>query len=254
MKISFRSIRYILIVLVFWVPAHAQQTITVAAIDWCPQICHDTKQKGYILDIATEIFDQSGITLNVKIVPWSRAIEMTKSGLAYALLAPAKPEAPSLLYPEHPIGYQQICFFAHRLAAWRYETETDLAGKRIGIAHDVSVPSLESFIERYPYNFHFQPYHENFIEHNVRMVIRGRLDAFLFTRKSLFYTLQKLGFEKDIKEVGCLPQEAIYMAFSPKADKAETVVHLRAIFDKGMVRLQQTGRLGRILASYGLRP
>lgn len=234
--------------------AQAQQVVPVAVIDWCPHICQSTDQKGYVLDIAVEVFRAEGIELKIKFVPWSRAIEMTQSGQTSALLAPAKSEAPMLRYPEYPVGYQQICFFTHQLAAWRFVNERDLVGKRIGIANDVSIPTLENFIMSFPQYFHFQPYHENFVERNVRMVIRGRLDAFLFTKNSLLYTLQKLGFEKDIKEAGCVPKEPIYMAFSPAPEEKAKINDLMRLFDKGMARLQKSGRITEILASYGLDP
>ena len=86
-------------------PAFASsQTLTIAAIDWCPQLCptsdltlQTNKEKpDFIINIVNEIFKDCEFDLKIDYYPWSRAIKLVKEGKVSVLLSPAKAEAPSL--------------------------------------------------------------------------------------------------------------------------------------------------------------
>lgn len=40
-------------------------TITIAAIDWCPQICYQDIRKGYIVDLVEEVFKGTQYQLDI---------------------------------------------------------------------------------------------------------------------------------------------------------------------------------------------
>jgi len=89
-------------------------TIKIAAIDWCPQICLDVDKPGYTVDLIKEVFKDSKYTLVIDVFPWTRAIQLVSNGHYDALLAPAKKEAPNLIFPDIAVGYQQMCFFTDK--------------------------------------------------------------------------------------------------------------------------------------------
>ncbi|NQY95482.1 MAG: hypothetical protein HRT43_15050, partial [Campylobacteraceae bacterium] len=60
------------------------KNISIAAIDWCPQLCPKEHKDGYIIDILEELFKNSPYTLNIKTYPWTRAIAMTRQGQVLA--------------------------------------------------------------------------------------------------------------------------------------------------------------------------
>ena len=56
------------------------ETIKVAAIDWCPQICVDETRPGYTVELIKKIFQDSEYTLEIDLFPWSRAIKYVSEG------------------------------------------------------------------------------------------------------------------------------------------------------------------------------
>ena len=227
------------------------KTIKIAAIDWCPQICIDQKQKGYVVDLVNEIYRDSGYQLDIEYLPWSRAIKYVSSGKADALLSPAKAEAPDLLYPEQAVGAQTMCFYTRADSGWSYQGVDSLKNLQIGIAIDTSIEELNSYVAEHPGQFQFQPYHERFISQNAGKLDKGRIDTFLFTRNSTQYELQQLGIWHNYREAGCVTSAPIYMAFTP-ASCQSSIIEMMTVFDQRMLELTQSSFIEQIMTSYGL--
>ena len=145
---------------------HAE-TIKVAAIDWCPQICIDEDKPGYTVELLNKIFHGSEYTVEIDIFPWTRAIKYVTDGEYDALLAPAKKEAPHLTFPHFPIGYQRMCFFINAKSNWDYKNKESLANMQIGIAKDTSIEELNGYIQKHSEQFQYQPYHERYVVQNA---------------------------------------------------------------------------------------
>ena len=227
------------------------KTIKIAAIDWCPQICIDQKQKGYVVDLVKEIYKDSGYELDIEYLPWSRAIKYVSSGKADALLSPAKAEAPDLLYPQQTVGAQTMCFYTSSNSTWTYQGVESLQDLQIGIAIDTSIEELNSYVEQHPGQFQFQPYHERFISQNAGKLDKGRMDAFLFTRNSTQYELQQAGVWQNYREAGCVSSAPIYMAFTP-ASCQSSINDMMELFDRRMLELTQSSFIHQTMNSYGL--
>ncbi|MBU2970784.1 transporter substrate-binding domain-containing protein [Pseudoalteromonas sp. C2R02] len=98
------------------------EPLTVAAIDWCPQLCPITddtiytndQKPGFIIDIVKSVFKDSDFDLQIVYYPWSRAIKLVKEGKIDVLLSPAKAEAPTLRYPKEKNRNSTYVFFLFR--------------------------------------------------------------------------------------------------------------------------------------------
>lgn len=102
----------------------------ITTIDACPYMCNHPEKKGYIVDILDEIFKRQGLQVEYQNTPWKRGIKLALNGKVDMVLAPTKAEAPSLKYPEQPIGVQHECFVTKKKNQWRYKQSLDLtAGK-----------------------------------------------------------------------------------------------------------------------------
>lgn len=229
-----------------------KEVIHIDAIDWCPQICLDSKQPGYVIELVNKIFEDTQYQLNIRIFPWSRAIRNVSTGKADALLSPAKSEAPNLLYPELSVGYQQMCFFTLHKSNWRYDSISSLKGLQIGIATDTSIEELNNYVEAHPSQFQFQPYHERYIAQNIAKLEKGRIDSFLFTRNSTLFALHQLHKQDYIKVAGCLSKAPIYMAFTPEASKQEKISIIMSVFNSKLAALKKTQYIKELIASYHL--
>ncbi|MFC3094960.1 ABC transporter substrate-binding protein [Alteromonas sediminis] len=171
-------------------------------------------------------------------------------GVSIGLSAPAKQEAPTLIYPSIPIGIQRMCFFVNRTSSWEYTGIDSLEGVVIGIAHDTSIEELNQYAKQFPNNFQYQPYHERFISQNVKKLQKNRIDTFISTRNSTLYTLKKLDAIEDVKIAGCVSSAPVYIAFTPSKLMGSLISELVNHFDQGMSRLIKQGYVDTILQKY----
>jgi len=227
-------------------------TITIAAIDWCPQICYKGALQGYIIDLVKEAFKETQYQLDIQIYPWSRAIKLVNSGKADALLSPAKAEAPQLLFPESEVGKQQMCFFTSINSNWTYSNIESLKGKAVGIAIDTSIEELNDYVKLNPQQFQYQPYHERYIIQNALKLDKKRTDTFLFTKNSTIYELKKFNMWHKYRLAGCVSQAKIYMAFSPVKSINKDISAMMKVFDQQMERLNKTSFIPYLMKKYVL--
>ncbi len=230
----------------------AAETLPIASIDWCPQICPGQEHPGYVVDIAHKIFEGSPYELEINFYPWTRAIYMTRNGSAQALLSPAKAEAPDLLYPEHEIGIQRMCFFTKATVPWEYSGVESLNGLKIGIPRDASTEELNSYVEQHKKQFLSMTYDDMYIERSLKILDLGRIDAFLMTYNTTVYTLKLRAVAQAYRLAGCVSSAKIYMAFSPAESQRAQVQELMTYFDEKMLELKISGQLEHIMNRYGL--
>jgi len=232
---------------------HAE-IIKIASIDWPPQLIQDQKERGYIGDIIEHIFKDGPYTLVIKTYPWSRAIALVKSGEVDALLAPAKVEAPELLYPVQEVGMQRMCFVTKSGSTFQYTGTDSLKGMRIGYAQDTSVSQeLTAYMFQHSEQFHTMPYNGQYIDRSLGKLALGRLDAFLFTYNSTVYELQKLGKFGFYRMAGCDYSAKVFLAFTPQAKLHNKIKRLSNFFDQKMLQLKNSGKLQPIMDNYGLQ-
>ena len=233
-------------------PIAQAETLRIASIDWCPQLCPKGQKEGYVLDTIKKIFKDSPYEIEVVAYSWTRAIHLTRLGKVHALLSPAKPEAPDLLYPEQEVGTQKMCFFVKNTSPWKYEGVGSLTNQKIGIATDTSIEELNAIIKEHKDKFFFSPYGTNYLEHSFNMIERGRLDSFIFTYNSTVYSLQQHDLVERIKPAGCVSTANIYMAFTPDQQQRPFVIEAMRYFDEKMAALVLKGEIVNIMQNYGL--
>ena len=235
------------------IPTSDAETLKIAAIDWCPQICVNKLKAGYTVDLINKVYEDSLYELDIDVFPWSRAIKYVSEGQYDALLAPAKKEAPDLVYPNFSVGSQRMCFFTSASNPWRYSGEESLVNMQFGIAFDTSIEELNQYIAKHPEKFQFQPYHERYVAQNAKKVLKGRIDAFLFTQNTTLFELAKTGLDGVIKNAGCVSEAEIYLAFTANKDKAEKISSAINFFDHRIVQLRQSGFINKLMRQYGIK-
>jgi len=243
---------YFFISLILITPLGYSETIKVAAIDWCPQICVNESKLGYTVELINKVYQQSLYKLEVDVFPWSRAIKYVSDGKYDALLAPAKKEAPHLIFPRYGVGIQKMCFFTSIKNTWTFTGEESLSDMQVGIAFDSSIEELNQYITKHPSQFQFQPYHERYVVQNAGKVLKGRIDAFIFTQNTTLFELKKAGLEGKIKNAGCVAQADIYLAFTADKNKAENVTKAVSFFESRMKFLIQSGYVNELHQQYNI--
>ena len=251
MYVMVNLVRIFVIGIMFTCRSLNANEVKVAAIDWCPQICPEQENKGYIVEIMEAIFEHSDYRLTIQYFPWSRAIKGVEQGSFEVLLAPAKKEAPHLVYPEQPIGFQQMCFFTLVGNPWQYTGPDSLLKQRVGIAIDTSIVELNEWRLLHPEVFQYQPYHERFIKQNVGKLSKHRIDSFIFTRNSTNYSL-KVDQVTNVRNAGCVGKEAVYSALTPSKNTEIDIDKLKVFIDKRLIELSREHRIKEIKSKYAI--
>ena len=228
----------------------AESTYQIVEIDWCPQICPNNTQSGYVSEIIELIIAEVPGDFERIDLPWSRAIKLVHEGRAFALSAPAKKEAPELFYPSIPIGIQKMCFFVRKDSQWVYEGPLSLANLQIGVAKDASLEELNGYMYEHSEQFQLQPYHGRFLKQNINKLMKNRYDTFIFSRNSTLLELKRLNLLGEIKSAGCISEAPIYVAFSSADNYLQAAKYISKKFDIEMLKLAESGQLDTILNKY----
>jgi len=232
-------------------PAYTE-TIKVATIDWCPQICADKEYPGFAVDTIKMIFEDSPYELDIEVYPWTRAIDMVHNGEAHALLGPVKSEAPGLHYPDNEIGRQRVCFWTKTDSQWRYTGIDSLKKLQIGIGYDITLAELNSYFEKNKHQFQPMSVNDEYIIKNAKKLEYGRIDTFVATYFNAMYELKAAHMESRVRVAGCTKFERFYMAFSRNINQSNSIEKMVKYFDEKMNDLRRSGKVAHIMQRYGL--
>lgn len=229
------------------------KTLKIAQLEWCPEICPGQERPGYIVELLEAVFAGSGYTLEYTTYPWSRALSSTKGGASLAVIAPAKKEAPYLLYPEQPVGIQRACFYTRSTSGWTYEGLASLPGQRIGLPADMSLEEIHDYVMDNRDQFYFQAITGRYLQLSINMLKTGRLDAFGFTENAVIYQLRRdFAGEEAIRQAGCVSTTPVYLAFTPTDRYGALRDQVMHFFDDRVAQMRKDGTVTALMARYGL--
>jgi len=233
-------------------------SITVVADNWCPYNCEpDSEKPGYVIELIKAIYEPENIKVNYEIMPWTRAINATRDQKYTAIICAAKNEAPDFVYPQRMVGVSIYKFYTRKDSDWTYQNTASLENVALGA------------VDGYSYNNDIDAYlkhnrrdrarvqlvsGEFATEQNIRKLMAKRIDVMLEDPNVVANSLLALDEKDSLRASGRLDnpnpeQDNLYLAFSPNNPDAKA---LAAIFDRGLVRIRETGELERIMNRYGL--
>jgi polar amino acid transport system substrate-binding protein len=230
-------------------PASARETITLVADPWCPYTCAEEDERpGYMLEIAREALALHGITVRYKVVPWSRAVEQTRTGRYTAIVGAAPGDAPDFIYPATLQGMSDMRLWVRNDASWTYAGLKSLAGQRIGAIADYAYGEvLDRYIEEHAEDKDRVQMigGDNALTLNIRKLRAKRIDVMPEDANVIKHYASTHG-TLGIKPAGSAttPEHAednnLFVAFSPKNKESERYA---ALLDKGVKQLRKSGRL-----------
>jgi len=228
------------------------ESIKIATIDWCPLICpNDAEKPGLLVEYTKAIFDRQGYHIKFTCYPWSRAINVTLKGDVDAVLAPAKSEAPELIYPESNIGVQRFCFFVRKEDTWKYQTPDSIIGRNIIHPQD-ALPTELFAVKHKAARIDARSYNDKYMDGTTKQLQAKRYDSILMTYYSMIDFLQKNNLSDHIKFAGCVSSQNLYLAFSPHSQKQEFAKRLIDIFEREIKELQKNNYFENLLIKYNL--
>lgn len=244
------------------------ETIVMAMENDCPYSC-DVRQEGragFIQDILKTIFEKNGNTLEVKLLPWQRALNsfnMQRGELDGMIGMKTHPVREGIaVFPQQPIAQYTHRFYARKdapfLAEWKYAGPDSLDGIRLGAVKGWNYCDRE--LTRHIQNGQpplVQALHgEAPAERNFSKLLGRRIDMWVANQFVAEYFLLKKREAGDpsadavtgFQAVPITGEVNVYPIFY-NTDAGKT--HARE-FDQGMRALQESGELEKIMAAYGV--
>lgn len=205
--------------------------------------------EGGVVEIVRTIMAKLGHTVDIRVLPWTRAMQMVASGKADGIFtAYRNAEREKFLeYSEEVLFAQEIYFYKKRGNPLDFDGYiASIRDARIGI---VSTISYGQVFDRYRRFIRLDK--ANQLAHNFGKLVKGRIDLLPSTYYVAEYTIDRMNIADQVER---LPQmiESLpsFLAFTRKRD-----LHaLRLEFDDQLRQLKSSGEYEQILRKHGLVP
>ncbi|MFZ6049796.1 substrate-binding periplasmic protein [Pseudomonas sp. CR3202] len=242
-----RRVLVLLLCLLFSAPAWSQKII--AAADSYPPFADPTHPaQGICLQIVRAAFASQGYTVDMRFVPWARALSGVKSG-EYDILPNAwwtQERAAFLLFSE-PYLKNEIKFIKRKGDPFEYDGLGSLTGKTVGIVKGYGYG--DEFLNA----TNFARPEVSQVLQNVKKLVRGRLDLTLedeFVARWIIKNnapdlMQKIEFTHN-----GLSSQQMHVASSLKNPRHKAIVDA---FNKGLATIKADGTFDTILRENGLK-
>lgn len=231
--------------------AAAERGLVLASNEVYPLLYRDGERiTGFLFDLVTETARRSGISAEIRIMPWARCIEEGRTGdIDGVFVAFRTPERlPYFAFPSEPLMSQRICLFTRNGSPIRYEGRlADLASYRIGLANKVSNgPAFDAAVRDGTLPNIEQA---NGPESLLRMLLAKRVDLFVMHDIEGLGLLKRLGAADRVTMLSPpLDDVPGYLAFTRQRDLSHEI----AAFDVGLAAMRREGGYRRLYEAYFL--
>ena len=250
-----RKCFYIAFILLLFPRIVLSETITLVADEWPPfNAKPNSAEEGVLVDVAREVFEKEGLTVAYTLLPWRRAIELTREGKYSGLIGASKTDAPDFVFPSEELSRNYLSFYIRKDSTWEFRQKSDIEQISLGV------------IDGYDYRKWLLGYikvnREGFdkvqvmtgdqpLRRNILKLLDKRVDAIVDNEAVIINVARKMGVIDRIKPAGYGTEPAyIYIAFSPSHPDSQKYAR---ILSDGIARLRTSGRLADVLSKYGLR-
>jgi polar amino acid transport system substrate-binding protein len=207
----------------------------------------DGPADGVAVDIVRKVMSNLDHSVNIRVLPWTRAMMKVRTGEADGIFTAFKnAEREEFLNFSDEILISQLVFFYKKKGTpFTYNGDvSSIAGKRIGV---VSTISYGRVFDGYRAKVNIQ--RVNKLEHNLIKLIKGRVDLIPSSYDVAEYTIRKLGIsDKVIRLPQMVESLPSYIAFS----KTKNLDMLRVDFDAELRRIKESGEYLEIMKKYGM--
>jgi polar amino acid transport system substrate-binding protein len=227
--------------------------ITLAADEWCPYNCApDSKEPGWMVELATAILTKAGHKVTYKIVPWTRAIAEARRGTFNGIIGAAKTDAPDFVFPDVPFGESRFSLYAKAGTDWQYTGVESLAGQVLGAIRDYSYGDpIDEYLKKHQSDDDKVQLvsGETALMSNVNKLLKGRVTTVVEDPAVMAHFLKETGLVGSLREAGQGVPQGIYVAFSPSNPKSKEYADL---LTKGIREMKTSGEYDKIRSRYGV--
>lgn len=220
---------------------------------WCPYTCDEKifGMKGYVIDIAEEIFKENNIKFISTVGPWARILVRTEKGEIDALGAAYKEgREDKFLFPKEDFGKSVNGFFVNKNSNWFYKTPESLKeiilGSNLGYVYAGNIDLLRKNVKKL-----VETGGETAFQKNLEKLVHNELDSVIEETTVAKYTIKMLELGNKIKEAGTIGNKTgIYIAFTKNKPTSKKYVKM---LEEGIVKYKKNGKFEQIVKRYGLK-
>jgi polar amino acid transport system substrate-binding protein len=245
----------VLLTIIFISNASGDQLVLVAD-EWCPYNCSpDSENKGYMVDLASQILGEAGHKIKYLAINWSRSVIKAREGLYHGIIGASKAEAPDFIYTQEPFGLANNHYWVKKSDPWRFNGLASLKDRWLGVIQDYDYgKELSNYIQKNEGTFDVQVRAgDDALDILIRKLEHGRINTLNEDQNVFLFKVKSLGKSDLFQDAGhdLTPIDAnyIYIAFSPYFKKARDYSR---ILNEGIIRYRKNGKLRDILSKYGL--
>ena len=180
----------------------AAQTLVVRADHWMPlNGMPDAPRPGFAIEILHHIFGAHDIRVDYQLDSWTRSVRQARNGDIDCVVGAYRGEAPDLMYPQQPLGYDETAFYVLSEDAWRYQGVESLEGQRLGVidGYNYGTP-LDEWLATPEGERAAQAIHgREPLKRNLRMLLAGRLDVIVESPFVMQALLRDLGLSEVVR-------------------------------------------------------
>ncbi len=205
------------------------------------------KAEGIAVDIVTTIMTNLGHTVDIEILPWTRALNRTKVGKADAIFTAYKnAERETFLdYSKTILVPQIVALYALKESDIVYDGDlTKLKKFRIGVVSTISYgKKFDSIRDQ------LNVKRAESMESNFKKLNAKRIELVISNIYQGDFMVNKMGLQNDIKKLSPVVQSVdSFIGFS----KLRKLTALRDQFDTELKKLIANGTYDSIMAEYGI--
>lgn len=195
--------------------------------------------RGYSWDVLRESFQEMGYTIQLKIVPWARAVSTIRSGNADILFPTGiNTERLSTFYfSEEAINSAKFKVYVNQDSALEWQDLSSLKGLSIGVKRGFNYGDKWDAVKD------INVIKITTITQGFKMLEANYLDGFLGYETNWDYTLKQENLQGQFKKMPAFDSSNEYLAALKTNPNAKALL---ADFDLGKRRLMKQGRLKQI--------
>lgn len=228
--------------------------LNVASDIWCPYICEDPNNPGYIVELVNQIYAENNVTTRFETIPLARAINLAQKNQINLVLGLTKAhlKSNSLQNFSLSVGSFSNDLYVKKGNNWRFTSPKNLIdylkkGNKVGIIRGyVYGEFFDLLFASNPEYFHVA-HGDSPLLSNLEMLNMGRISILLDTKNTILHEASP-HIKPNLVYAGTEGENVpLYIGFSPNTPSEYT-----DMLNNGIVSFRQTKRLNQLLNKYGI--
>lgn len=220
-----------------------EKKFTLVTVDFPPYYASDLPDNGWVAEVVRTALQTQGYTVEIKFVPWTKAVRYTKQGYYDALLgAYYTEERAESYYFSAPISQARTGLFKKKDANVSFKELADLKSYKIGVVKDYATSKAFDAAD------YLNKVTVTSSDVGIKMLFNGSIELMTDTEAAVKYLAEQL-LEKEFPGISdkiefikpVLAMNKMYVAISKKAVDADLKLidfnqGLRSIYLDGTFR------------------